>query len=306
MAGALETVAFSLLDAKHIGLTLCAVVIPPAGAYLVNRYLTPIFSRKLGALGSGVEKVEKPKSEKGSFLDNISQWITYSPSERGAFDVIYKILGRDRKIKLKVYPAFGYIIVFGLIYMMRGKEDVAATWANLPDTELHLMLLYLTFMVLQVALYEIPYSDDFKASWVYFSTPLDNPGEILSGMLKAIFVRLFVPGYIIISTFVLFVWGINALADIFFGLFNNFLMLIILAVISKRHLPLSMAPNVRSQTGNLMRGIITFFVIGILGVSHYLLTKKPLLLLSAVPLQLGAIYFLHRSYKRTGWNQITL
>lgn len=306
MAGALETVEFSVPDANHIGLTLCAIVIPPAGAYLVNKYFTPIFNRKLGALGGGVEQVEKVRREKASVLDNLSRWITYTPSEHGAFDLIYKILGRDRKIKLKIYPAFGYIIVFGLIFMLRGKEDLTTTWINLPNTDYHLMLLYLSFMVLQVALYEIPYSDDFKASWIYFSTPIDKPGEILSGMLKAIYVRLFVPGYLMISAFVLFIWGVAALDDIFFGLFNNFLMLIILAVINKRHLPLSMAPNVRSQTGNLMRGMLTFIMIGILGVSHYLLTKKPLLLLGAVPIQLGAIYLLHRSYKRTQWNQITL
>jgi len=83
-------------------------------------------------------------------------------------------------------------------------------------------------------------------------------------------------------------------------------MLIILALINKRYLPLSMAPNVRSQTGNLMRGILTFLMIGILGVSHYLLTKKPLLLWSAVPIQLAVIYYLHRSYERTSWSQITL
>lgn len=306
MAGALEMVELNLLDAKHIGLAVCAVLIPPAGVYLVNKYLTPIFHRKLGALGEGLERLEKPRKERRSFLDNISQWLTFSPSERGSFDLIYKILGRDRKFKLKIYPVYGYIFIFGLIFIMRGKENFDTTWTNLPTTEYHLILLYLPFMVLQTALFEIPFSDDFKASWIYFSTPLDNPGEILSGMIKAIFVRLFTPGYLIISAFVLYVWGVDAFDDIFFGFFNNFLMLILLAVISKRHLPLSMAPNVRSQTGNLMRGIITFLMIGILGAGHYLLTKKPLLLLSIVPFQLGAIYLLHRYYQRTRWNQITL
>ena len=106
--------------------------------------------------------------------------------------------------------------------MLRGKEDFATTWNNLPDTEYHLMLLYLMFMVLQVTLHEIPYSDEFKASWVYFSAPLEKPGEILSGTIKAMFVRLFVPGYVIISVFVLIVWGPKALDDILFGLIQQF------------------------------------------------------------------------------------
>jgi hypothetical protein len=157
------------------------------------------------------------------------------------------MLGRDRKIKLKIYPSFGYIIIFGLIFMLRGKEDFVTTWNNLAFTDYHIVLLYLMFMVLQVTLHEIPYSDDFKASWIYFSTPLEKPGEILSGTIKAMFVRLFVPGYTIISLFVLAIWGQQALDDLVFGLFNNLLMLFALAVINKRHLPLSMAPNAESN-----------------------------------------------------------
>lgn len=305
MAGALETLGFLIFDAKHLGLTACAIIVPPLGTYLVNKYFTPIFNRKLGTLGGGVEPVQKEKKERAALLNNISRWITRTPSERGAFDLIFKVLGRDRKIKLKIYPAYGYIVVFGLIFMLRGKTDFATTLSNLPYTEYHTILLYLTFMVLQVTLHEIPYSDDFKASWVYFSTPLEKPGEILSGMLKAMFVRLFVPGFFLISVFVLAVWGPASFSDIVFALLNNILMLIILAVINKRYLPLSMAPNVRSQTGNLMRGILTFIMIGVLGAAHYLLTRKPLLLVSLMPVQLVAIFFLYRNYRNTPWSRIS-
>jgi hypothetical protein len=192
---------------------------------------------------------------------------------------------------------------------MRSQEDFATTWANLPHTQYHLMLLYLTFMVLQVALYEIPYSDDFRASWIYYSTPLNNPGEILSGTIKAICVRLFFPSYCIISTFVLYIWGYHAIDDIIIALFNNFLMLMILAMINKRHLPLSMAPDVRAQSGNLMRSILTFVLIGTLGLAHFLLTllgQHSMFLLGVVPLQVIALYLIFRAYKRTTWNQITL
>ncbi len=306
MAGMLELTHFGFVDAKHIGLAICAISLPPASAYLVSRYLTPVFSKKLGALNGGIQPIEKHKKEKDGLVSRISSWITSTAAEQGAFNLIYKILARDRKIKLKIYPAFGYIIIFGLIFLLRGKEDFATTWANLPNSDYHLLLLYLTVMVLQVALYEIPYSDDFKASWIYFSTPIIKPGEILAGTLKAIFVKLFLPGYIAISTLVLFVWGIAAWDDIIFGLFNNFLMLLTLALINKRHVPLSMAPNVRTQTGNLLRGILTFLLIAILGMVHYLLARQPLLLIGMIPVQMIVIYFLHRRYTRTQWHQISL
>ncbi len=306
MAGAMETIYSGLTDAPHIALTVCAVLLPPAGAFLVNRYLTPLFHQKLGTLGSGEGRTEKNITNESPVINSISDWITFSPIERGSFDLIFRMLGRDRKIRLKIYPTFGYIVVFGLIFTMRGKDDLATTWSELPGTSYHLMLLYLAFMVLQVALYEIPYSDDFKASWIYFSAPVEKPGELLSGMLKAIFIRLFLPGYLVIGIVILFIWGIHVVDDILFGLFNNVLMLILLALINKKHLPFSMAPSVRNQAGNLMRSILSVVIIGVLGGIHYLLTQQPFLLFFAIPIQLVAIYFLSKVYSRTAWSRITL
>ena len=309
MAGSMETLAYRLTDPAHLGLIFCAFVLPAIGIYVVNKFLSPAFNKRIATLGGGAAETGKERIGKSSALSKISKWITRTPEERATFDVIFKILGRDRKIKLKIYPSFGYIAVFGLIFMMRSQEDLATTWANLPETQYHLMLLYLTFMVLQVALYEIPYSDDFRGSWVYFSSPLADPGQILVGTLKAICVRLFFPGYLIISTFVLAVWGLRAIDDVVIALFNNFLMLMALAMINKRHLPLSMAPDVRAQSGNLARSILTFLLIGALGTTHYLLTlvtNKSIFMAAVVPLQIVTLYVALRAYKRTRWDQISL
>lgn len=309
MAGMMEAIEFHFFDFNHIALILCAILLPILGIYAVNRYLSPVFNKKIATLGGGTRQIERRQIIGGVVLKYIANCITSTPAERGTFHVIYKILGRDRKIKLKIYPAFGYIAVFGLIFMMRSREDIATTWANLPDTQYHLMLLYLTFMVLQVACYEIPYSDDFKASWIYLSTPLTSPGEVLTGTLKAICVRLFFPGFIIISTLVLFVWGMRVLDDVIIALFNNLLMLLILATVNKKHLPFSIAPDVKAQSGNLVRSVMTFLFIGGLGLGHFLLTlvtKKSIFILGVIPLQIVVLYLMFGSYKKTPWSQITL
>ena len=181
-----------------------------------------------------------------------------------------------------------------------------ATWNNLPNTEYHLLLVYFTFIILQVAFHEIPYSDDFKASWIFFSAPLEKPGVILSGMLKAIFVRLFIPGYLLISVFVLAIWGLQALDDILVGFFNNFLMLLIIASLNKRYLPLSMMPSARNQAGTLVRSFLLIILIVGLGFGHSFLAKRTELLLLALPFQILLIYFLLKAYKNTRWEQVTL
>jgi ABC-2 type transport system permease protein len=309
MAATLQAWHYKIFDFPHITLAGLALVVPIAGYYLVNRYLTPVFNHKLGALSGGIEPSPSTtqKKQKANFITKISQWVTTNSLERGAFELVFNIIGRDRKIKLKVYPVYGYIIVFGLIFMLQGRhEDFATTWQNLPTTKYHLMLLYLTFMILQVALNEIPYSDDFKASWIYYAAPLQRPGDILTGTLKAIFVRLFVPGFIAISIFVLAVWGITAIDDIIFGFFNNLIMLVAWCLLNKRSLPFSMPPNARNQSGTFIRSMMTTILIGALGLTHYALTNWPLILMGTIPLQIITIYVMLNQYKKTTWEKLTL
>lgn len=305
--GALEMIHFQSTDTNHLIVTACACVLPLGGAYFVTKYLTPVFSRKLGVLNNAdaVTPVASSKTEKKTLTEKISHYITTAGLEQGTFNFIYKILGRDRKIKLKIYPSYGYVLIFGIIFMFKGHQDIATTWAELSDSHYYMVLLYLTFMITQVALFEVRYSDEFKASWIYFATPIEKPGEILSGTLKAIFIRLFLPAYLIFSIFILAVWGVAVVDDILFALVNNFAMLIILALINQRSLPLSIEPSLRGQSGNLARNLISFIIIGILGLAHYLLAKfSPWLVIVAIPVMGVITYMLMRAYKKTTWSDL--
>lgn len=303
MAGALETCFYQIYDFPHLIMTACAVVIPPLGFWLVNQYLSPLFARKLGVVA--IERAST-KANNNNLAAKLSKWMTLSGLERAAFELVYHTLARDRKIKLKVYPTFGYIIVFVLVFTFRGGDDFATTWSNLPNTQYHLLMLYFAFMILQVAIYELPYSDDFKASWIYFSAPIAKPGELLTGTMKAVFTRLFLPGYFLISSLVLFIWGPQVAPDIVFAFFNNLLMMLIILLINKRMLPMSMAPGVRNQAGSFVRGIVLIFLVGSLGTIHYMISKNAILIWVALPLQLIMIYVLYQQYRKTKWSKISL
>lgn len=307
MTAMMESVRFNIFDGLHIALIGLAVIVPAGSLYLVNRYLAPIFNKKIGALDIDVKTIRhEEKTEKGSTASKISRWVTSSSNERSAFEVIYNILGRDRKLKLKIYPTFGYFIIFVFVLIFQSRQPVHEILSNISSTRYHILLIYMIFMVLQIALHEIPYSDDYKASWIYFSAPIRKPGEILSGTLKAIFVKLFVVPYIVISFIVIAFWGPAVINDIVFGLFNNFIMIIILAMISHHHLPLSMAPNTRSQSGAFVRGMLVFLLAGGLGFGHYLLSTWPIVIWGCIPIQVLACYLLVRGYKSITWDGITI
>jgi len=70
-----------------------------------------------------------------------------------------------------------------------------------------------------------------------------------------------------------------------------------------------MAPDVRSQSGNLIRSILTFLLIATLGAGHYLITlflSESIFLAAILPIQALILYSTIRAYKRTPWNRITL
>ena len=223
------------------------------------------------------------------------------------FNLVFKTLARDRKIKLKIYPMIGYFAIFGFIFIFREQHSLDSIRETLTINKYHLGFLYMPIMILQVALHEIPYSDDFKASWVYFSAPIGTPGELLSGMIKAIFARLFVVVYAVITVIVVIVMGPSSIADIIVAAINNYLMFLILARIEKHKLPLSLAHEVRGQSGNITRGIIALLMLGAVTAIHYvLLSFLPALIFALVPVQLVVCYFLHQEYKSITWDDITL
>lgn len=305
MAGTMEMARELNFQPDHILLLMLAVTVPLTGWYVTNKYLTPQFSKKLSGMDIQSEGSKVTVQKEGGMLTTLTRWLTATRTEAAGFSLVYKILARDRKIKLKIYPAFGYVLIFGAVFVLRNDGGFAEAWRDLPNTSYHLVLIYILFMILQVALYELPYSDDFKASWVYYALPVARPGEILSGMVKAVIVRLFVPAYAVICIAVLAIWGPSASKDLLFGLFNNILMVSILAAISGRHLPLSQAPNTRSQSGNFMRSMLIIILVGILGAGHYLLGRVPWAMLVVMPFQVLGIYAIMHSYKSTTWKKIS-
>jgi ABC-2 type transport system permease protein len=307
MASALEMWEWKIFDTEHVSMGLFAVVVPLLSFYLVNKYLSPIFTEKVAAMSGTTNAVpQSPSAQSRSLKWKLAKWISKDGVERGAFTFIYSVLARDRKLKLKIYPTFGYMFVFGLVFLFRGHEDLSSIISNLSESEYYFVLIYIPFMVLQVTMQEIAYSDDFKASWIYLSAPLEQPGRILIGTLKAVLVRLFVPAYLIMTLIMLAVWGFKILPDIVFGFVNNIVMASTMMLVMKKYLPLSMSPNIRNQSGNFIRSMLMILLMGALGFSHYLLARFPMLVIGALPVMAIVLYYLMNLYSKTRWNEVTL
>ena len=312
MTGVIKLVSDLSVEWIYLTTAFLAIAVPIGSWKAINKYLTPYFTSKLADLGtSSVPQLqERKEASKKSFISSLTEWIAKPGLERAAFSLVNMAFSRDRKLKLRIYPAIGSFVIIAIVLMMqsskKGDLSLMEYIQSLQGTEKHLIVIYTCIYVLITASFEINFTDEFKASWVYLSAPIKKPGEILSGTLKAILVKFFLPIYGIASVIVLLIWREKAVVDLIFGMQSCILLMVIMAIIADKHLPLSMAPTARNQGGSIARGIITMLIIGVVATGHYFLTKFDLLLWLACPAVLGCCYFVLRLYRNIEWEEIRI
>ena len=311
MAMALETLYTLQAGWLHLLMTALAVFLPLLLFWILNRFLAPSFARKLAAMNteSAQNKPQVPvagvKKER-SVSARVSGIFCRSAVEKGAFETTWKITGRDKSFRLQFYPSLGYIPVFIFIFVFKTGEKAAATWANLANTENYLWFIYLPVFTIGNALIFIPFNENYAASWIYHSMPVERPGELIAGSLKAVFAKYFIPVYLIMMAFCVYIWGIAVVDDFVFGVFSNILCYLLLSLFSDHYLPFSRPPNTQMQTGRFVRAILQMLMIGALVGLHYLLIKRPLIMYAVLPFIIGACFLLARRLQRIPWNKIAV
>lgn len=311
MAMALEALYTLQMSWLHLLMSALAVLLPLLLFWVLNRFLAPSFARKLAAMSTETAQNKPVVSAAGakttrSISARVSGLFCRSAVEKGAFETTWKITGRDKSFRLQFYPSLGYIPVFIFIFVFKTGEKAAGTWANLGNTENYLWFIYLPVFTIANALIFISFNENYAASWIYHSMPVERPGELITGAIKALFAKYFIPVYAILLAFCLYIWGISVLDDFVFGVFNNILCYLLLTVFSDHYLPFSRQPNTQMQTGRFVRAIVQMLMIGALVGLHYLLIKRPLFMYVLLPVIAGGCFLLARRLQRMPWNKIAV
>lgn len=240
------------------------------------KYLAPSFARKLNALSNNPESLPTngtAKLYKKDLSERLSSLVCSSATESIGFEKVWKITGRDKNFKMQFYPSLAYLFVFGFIFVFKSGKNIHDLWIALPTTNMFLWFVYLPMFSISSCLTIIAFYDNFGAAWIYQSAPLSKPGEIISGMLKALLLKFFVPVYLLLFAFALFVWGAPVIDDFVFGFFNNMLIFLLMANLSDHYLPFSRQANIKVQSGKFIRMILQLMIVGALIGIHWLALK---------------------------------
>jgi ABC-2 type transport system permease protein len=316
--GLVDAVTTNVFDFYHLTLILLAIAVPLVGLWFMNRSFSTVFTQKLSGMSMDVKtqsvggtplKAGSVSTTKNDLSGRFAGWFTSNAIEGGVFQFVWRQVTRDRKIRLRIYPQYAYILVMIVVIMWRtldNEDGLAAAFEDIKHSRWFLFLIYFGSTVMSAAMSLVPYSDDYKSAWVYYAIPIEKPGNVLLGSLKAQFFKLFMPFYLFLGILIVSLWGLKTIDDVVFGLCNIILLTLITALLMKPLLPFSEQGNAQEQSGSFVKNMLNLLIFSGFAFVHYLITFLPYVVMGLIPFQLLAIYFLIKEYRNTPWEKVNM
>jgi ABC-2 type transport system permease protein len=164
--------------------------------------------------------------------------------------------------------------------------------------------LYFTSFILTMAINQVVYSEKYKASWIYYITPVERPGAIILGGAKAAIMKFYIPIVFFITLAGLILIGPKVLPNIILGLFNELLIATLLVYVGNKLFPFSMHQNTNVKTGSLLRSMFVLVISGIIALGHFFIYNiMPVVIIGAV-LSIIATWLIMESIRNIPWKAV--
>lgn len=294
----------------EILMAAAGLLLPVISVVGVVKYLAPSFNKKLALItnssGSSQKLSTKKTEGKTKYSSYLSSLFTSSAVEKASFEFTWKMTARSRDFKLKVYPSIGYLLVY-VVVMFINNKNLNLSQLREESNKGKVMIisaLYLSSLMLVMAINQVIFSEKFKASWIYYTTPLSKPGEIISGAAKAAIAKFYIPLVLIITTVGVTFAGIKILPNIILGLFNEILIASMIVYAGNKLFPFSVLQSTNVKTGSFLKNIFVFSLSGIIAVAHFFIYNfLPVVIICAV-LSIIASWLMMDSIKKISWKKI--
>ena len=303
-------VNFKSTDLLTAAYALLAVLSPALSLYLVVKVLAPGFNQKLSSIsGSGDDGTIISSEGKGAskgFMNVLAKTLAPEPIENAGFKLTWLLSSRYRDFKVKVYPSFAYVPVYFVYFGFIGKRgSISENWQSLLSGDMYILLIYLTSFVLTTVLQYVSITEKYKASWIFFTTPHQQPGKILAGMFKAVITKYYVPYFLVVSIFSLTFWGPKVINDLILAFMVGIIYGLLVAVFQVKGLPFSQPINIKKGG----RTFITFFIMLIpvaFGFLHNWAAKWETVIWMSAALMTFFTWISFASFKKETWESLEM
>lgn len=295
-------------DYPHIIMIISAIGVPMLSGWVIIKFLAPYYSSSLKNLNNTDTVIKKNtvQENKASLSQKLSQIFCTSNSEKAAFTKVWILTSREKSFKMQFYPSLAYIPVLIFIMVFKNFSNVDEVWKSLPQSNNYLWLLYVGSFGAINSQMLISYNENYLAGWIYYSSPIAKPGEILSGALKSLYSKFFLPVFIILSGVSFFIWGYKIIDDVVLAFLNSLIIFYTAALFTTHHLPFTQQPNTKEQSGRFVYVLLQIIIMSIVVGLHYVAIKFNWLVLVLIPVAIVIAFFEMQSIKKLGWNKFAV
>lgn len=247
-----------------IAYSLMALIIPIT-SIIVYIKLMPEFERNLQKL----RNVGMAKKSRSKFSDIMGKIACRTKEERNFYRFSTNMIKNEREFKLKVYPNIGFGFIFPFIMLF--SLSVGSKFSEVRDSKLYYNIYFILFAVTAMVQF-LDRSGNYKGAWIYQTLPIDYPEYIYRGAVKAVFINLFTPLYILVSIIFLIIFRIRIIPHIIAAYLSMMLATSIIFKINNKDLPFSKAFSV-TEKGGLLPAFLSLIIEGALFAAHYFVAK---------------------------------
>jgi ABC-2 type transport system permease protein len=250
-------------------------------------------------------KKDKSLKKRFALTEYLAGKITKGEKELLGFLFTWKIMGRSREFKIKVFPSFGYVLVIFILIIFDNKTGPLSDIISLSakGRMFIILLIYFSSLISITALAQISYSDKFKAAWIFYASPLESPGSIITGALKSVIAGFVFPLFLLFALFGIPAIGLRIIPHLVIGFVNLIAICSLLAYFFLRKLPFSQPP---SKTGsmNFVNSMLTLVLSFLFGIIHLRFFEKSLALMICGLISIGIIWFFFSLIRKTQWEKV--
>lgn len=243
------------------------MIVVPISSLIIYIKLIPKFENSLQKLNSASGKAK----DKSGFTIAMAKLFCKTKVEKSFYRFTTNMIRNERDFKLRVYPQLALSLIFPFIFLIPKLQDGGLKSIASGNSY---FALYLSFLMVVSVVPFMVFSANYKAAWIYNVAPINNnTKDIYKGSLKALFINLITPIFLVISSIFLYIFKWRILVDIIIVYFSIMLFTKIIFNIMNESLPFSEVFSISRQRENFMGMMGGYMVIGVFAGLHFASTK---------------------------------
>ena len=286
-----------LYDVQTLIKALSGIIVPAFTLFISVKWFAPYFMRKVGNITAATFYSKNRGRISEKLVRILTSLLTSSPLSRAGFMFSWRLSSGNKYFKQLIMPSVMYVIIFiGMQIWKTAKQD--------EINNAYIVTLYMPTLLAGAIVEALRYVKSGNLFWFFRAKPINKPGVFLLGAFKGIYIKYFLPFYLIIAAILLFIVGFDKILQLVFSFCAITLFAMMLMKFSYPAFPFSMERKVMES----MKGFITMIGIliasVILAMIQILLSKIQYAIPVTIVILCVALWFVGKSFRKITWEKI--